>query len=81
VRPVVLACHLIALALIASGLAVSYRNWRITGPPWGHHHHLIEHGEGRTRFLGIVGMGFSAMFFLIVALEALSLAMVSTCSY
>ncbi len=81
VMPLVLACHLAALVLIASGTLVAYRNWRVTGPPEGHSHHLIEHGEGRTRYLGIVGMGFGAMFFLITALETISLALVPLCSF
>lgn len=81
VWPVVLVCHLIALAVIASGAAASYRSWRVTGPPQGHSHHLIEKGEGRDRYLGIVGMGFSAMFFLITAIETLSLAVVPLCTF
>ncbi len=79
--PVVLAFHLIAFAAVASGIAVSYRNWRVTGPPHGHHHHLIERGEGRTRYIGIVGMGFGVMFLLIVAVEAISMGLVPLCSY
>lgn len=79
--PLVLACHLAALALIASGTIAAYVCWRRTGPPQGHHHHLIEKGEGRTRYLGIVGMGFGAMFFLITALELLSHLMVPICTY
>lgn len=81
VWPLMLACHLIALVLIASGTMVAFRNWRVTGPPHGHHHHLIERGEGRNRYLGIVGMGFGAMFFLMTVAETLSLAFVPLCSY
>jgi hypothetical protein len=80
VKTIVLLCHLAALLLIASGTGVSYLMWRVTGPPEGHQHHLIERGEGRTRYLGIVGMGFGAMFFLIALAETLSLAFVSLCS-
>ena len=76
-----LLCHVVALVLIASGGLVSYRNWRVTGPPRGHSHHLIERGEGRTRFFGIVGMGFSAMFLLTVAAETLALAWLPLCGY
>ena len=81
VWPLVLACHLIALVLIASGILTSYRNWRLTGPPEGHSHHLIERGEGRTRYFGIIGMGFGVMFFLITVVETLSLAFVPLCAY
>ena len=79
--PIALGCHLVALLLIASGFWVSLRMWQVTGPPEGHAHHLIERGEGRTRYFGIVGMGFSTMFFLITAVETLSLALVPLCSY
>lgn len=81
VWPLVLACHLLSLALIASGFFVSLRNWRLTGPPEGHAHHLIERGEGRTRYFAIIGMGFAAMFFLIAAAETIALALVPLCSY
>jgi hypothetical protein len=79
--PLILAFHLLSLVLIASGIAVAYRNWRITGPPQGHYHHLIEKGEGRTRYLGIIGMGFGAMFFLILAGMTIGTGMVPTCLY
>lgn len=79
--PLVLACHLLALVLIASGFLVSLRNWRVTGPPEGHAHHLMERGEGRTRYFGIVGMGFAVMFFMIAAGEAIAMALVPLCSY
>jgi hypothetical protein len=79
--PLVLACHVVALLLIASGFLVSLRNWRVTGPPEGHHHHLMERGEGRTRYFGIVGMGFSTMLFIITAAETIALALVPLCSY
>lgn len=76
-----LACHLLALVLLASSFAVSLRNWRVTGPPKGHQHHLIERGEGRTRYFGIIGMGFATIFFLITAVETISLGLVPLCAY
>ncbi len=81
VWPLVLACHLLALLLIASGFLVSLRNWRVTGPPEGHAHHLMERGEGRTRYFGIIGMGFATMFFMITAAETIAMALVPLCSY
>ena len=81
VWPLVLAFHLLTLVLIASGFLVSLRNWRVTGPPEGHVHHLIERGEGRTRYFGIIGMGFSTMFFMITAAETVAMALVPLCSY
>jgi hypothetical protein len=81
VWPVVLALHLTALLVIAGGTIAAYRCWRVTEPPPAHHHHLIERGEGRTRYLGIVGMGFGVMFFLITAAEILAHLMVPICTY
>ena len=63
------------------GIWVAFRNWRLTAPPTGHHHTLIERGEGRVHYLAIVGMGFGLMFFLITAVETLSFALVPLCSY
>lgn len=77
---VALICHLIALAVIVSGLAAAYRCWRATSPH-GHTHEMIESGRGRDRYLGMVGLGFDAMFLLITLAEALSLAMVPLCTF
>src|SRR5689334_22003498 len=63
VWPFLLATDLVALVLIASGALVALRNWRVTGPPESHHHHLMEKGEGRTRYLSICAMGFAFFFF------------------
>lgn len=73
--------HLVALVLIASGILVSYYCWRRTGPRGGHAHDLLEHGEGRTRYLALVGLGFGAMFFVITATEAVSHALIALCTY
>lgn len=81
VWPLVLAFHLLALVLIASGFLMAYQNWRVTGPPEGHAHHLLEVGEGRTRFLGIVGMAFSVLFFFIAATETVAMALVPLCAF
>lgn len=81
VWPLVLACHLFALVLIAGGWLVAYRNWRVTGPPESHHHHLLERGEDRTRYFGIVGMGFATMFFMIVAGQTIAMGLIPPCLY
>jgi len=77
----VLLIHLAALAgIVAAGLAC-YRMWCVTGPKRGHMHHLMERGEGRDRFLAIVGMGFAAIFFLITAGETIAMGVVRLCAY
>ena len=64
VWPLMLACYLITLAVCASSGWVSYRNWKITGSEMeGHAHHLMEKGEGRTRYLSLIGVAFSMIFF------------------
>jgi Na+-driven multidrug efflux pump len=79
--PLILALYLITLMLCASAFFVSLRNWRITGSETdGHHQHLIERGEGRTRYLGIIGMSFSVLFFVITAVGAIILAIVPLCT-
>jgi hypothetical protein len=40
----------------------------------------MEVGEGRTRFIGLVGMAFSMMFFVITATETIAMAWVPLCT-
>lgn len=80
--PVILVCYLLALAICAAAGVVSFRNWRITGREVeGHIHHLIEKGEGRTRYLSIIGMAYSILFFAAVLFGAIVLAIVPLCAY
>jgi hypothetical protein len=60
-----LAFYVLTLAVCASGFVVAYRSWGATAQELeGHGHHLIEAGEGRTRYLSMIGMGFSLLFFV-----------------
>lgn len=77
----VLLIHLTAIVLSISAALLSYRMWRLTGPNRGHAHLLLEKGEGRNRFLGIIGMAFGVMFFVISAVETLSMGVVRLCVY
>ncbi|HWG76584.1 MAG TPA: hypothetical protein VN660_07295 [Steroidobacteraceae bacterium] len=77
----VLAIHLAGIVLSISASLLSYRMWRLTGPEEGHAHQLMEKGEGRTRFLGIIGMAFGAMFFLICSTETIAMGLVRLCVY
>jgi hypothetical protein len=44
---------------------VALRGWRATAQESpGPAHHLMEAGEGRTRYLSMIGMGFSLLFFV-----------------
>jgi hypothetical protein len=80
VWPFVLAANLVALLVIVSGGLVGLRNWRITGPPEGHHHHLMEKGEGRGRYLSICGMGFASLFFTVTVTMTVALLFFPLCS-
>jgi hypothetical protein len=78
--PLILGFDLISLAVIASGFWISYRVWVRSGKESsGDHHHLIEVGEGRTRFLGIVGMAFSVTFLFITITDTIGLGIVPIC--
>ncbi len=80
--PLIVACYLIALAICAAAGVVSFRNWRITGEEvHGDIHHLIERGEGRSRYLSLIGMGFSILFFSAVLFGAIVLAIIPLCAY
>jgi hypothetical protein len=78
-----LGVDLVALLLIASAGFVAFRNWQAVREETGGREvgHLMEVGEGRTRFLSIVGFFFSAVFFFVTATQTISLAMVPLCTY
>jgi len=77
---VVLAVNFVTLLLIASGGLVALRDWRVTGPPHGHHHHLMEKGEGRTHYISICGMGFALFFFAVTVTMTVGLFFFPLCS-
>ena len=61
--PLILACYVVALVACGSAGWVSWQSWRLSGTEVaGHAHHLLEKGEGRTRFLAAIGMAFSLLF-------------------
>jgi hypothetical protein len=80
--PLILGCYVVTLILCVSGFVVAFRSWWISGSESeGHGHHLIEVGEGRTRYLAIIGMAFSILFFLVTLAGALILAIVPLCEH
>ncbi|HEU5018659.1 MAG TPA: hypothetical protein VFT69_11890 [Pseudolabrys sp.] len=82
VWPVILACYLVALVVCAAAGVVSYRNWRITGSESeGHLHHLMEVGEGRTRYLSLIGMAYSVLFFATTMYGIFILAIMPLCAF
>jgi len=68
----------IAIAIVA-GL-ISWRSWRRTNEERpGSFHHLLELGEGRTRFMAMVGMLTSALFLIALAFGVSVLLLVPPC--
>jgi hypothetical protein len=79
--PLMLASYCVALVVCAAGFVVSLRSWLAVGSESeGHWHHLMEAGEGRTRFLGIIGMAFSLLFFFAVVFGVIVLAFEPLCA-
>jgi len=70
------ACLLVALASLWLGL-VLLRRTRNEEP--GGKHELLERGQGRTRFLAIWGIGFAAVFSLLIAVNILLLLGLPVC--
>jgi hypothetical protein len=78
--PLMLACYIATLAICAIAAWLSYRNWEITGRETeGHIHHLMERGEGRTRYLALIGMSFSVIFFAVTFLGVIIFAIEPLC--
>jgi len=71
----------IAMALALIGTYVSYRSWRTTREERdGSHHHLIEVGEGRTRFFAFAGLFSSLVFALVIFCDTFGVLMVPACA-
>lgn len=63
--------------------AISYRHWRATrgevaGAP-AHHHHLLDVGEGRTRFLALCGLLAALTFLAATLFGTVGLVVVPPC--
>ena len=49
-------CNLLALLICVSAAVIAFRNFGATGRERDDHvHHLMEKGEGRTRYLSVIG--------------------------
>jgi hypothetical protein len=69
-----------ALAICIAAGVLGWRNWRRTrDEKQGNLHHLFESGDGRTRFLALVGMMTSALFLVATAFAALNLTVTPQC--
>jgi small-conductance mechanosensitive channel len=76
-----IAINLIALAIVALGIFMSWRIWRRTDEEGeGGHSHLINAGEGRTRFLAVWGIWSGVWFFIMTGFNTVALFGVPTCA-
>jgi hypothetical protein len=78
---VALAVELVAVMVcVVAGLA-AWRNWRRTRTEkGGSGHHLLEAGDGRSRFMAMVGMICSGLFLLATVVSIAFLYVVSPCN-
>lgn len=77
---VALAVEAVALALCLLAGWAAWRNWRRSRAERpGSGHHLVESGDGRTRFIAMVGMMTSGLFAVATAFAALNLVAVPPC--
>jgi hypothetical protein len=78
---VMLSIDVLALAVCSFGFLMAWRSWQKTGTERpGSAHHLLESGDGRSRFMAMVGMMTSALFFAATAFATLNLAVVPPCN-
>ncbi|MFC5499709.1 hypothetical protein ACFPOE_19355 [Caenimonas terrae] len=78
--PLAAGAEVAALVLAAVGGWLAWRNWqRTSGERPGPVHHLIESGDGRTRFLALSGMMTSGLFLLAVLFDAVALSAAPVC--
>jgi hypothetical protein len=69
-----------AFCLRRRGL-ISWRNWQRAGAEKaGSAHHLLEGGDGRTRFMSMVGMISSGLFLLAVIFALTAFYLVAGCN-
>ena len=80
VWPLMLAFYLVSILLCVGGFLVSYRNWRLSGQDWlPDGDDVVPVEEGRTRYLSVIGMAFSILFFSVTVLGAAAFAIVPLC--
>jgi hypothetical protein len=75
-----LAMNIAAIALCLIAGFVAWLGWRRTRAERpGDAHHLLESGDGRTRFLAMAGLINSVLFGVAVIFESINLFMDPTC--
>jgi len=78
--PVLLAISAGAFIIAVSGGGVAWNSWRQTRSERpGSAHHLMETGDGRTRFMAMCGLLTSTVFVIALAFGAVALSVVPLC--
>jgi hypothetical protein len=73
---------LAAILLAAICTLVGYRSWRASRDEQeGDHHALLEHGEGRTRFMAMCALVTSAGFLVVLVFTSIVLVFVQPCGF
>jgi hypothetical protein len=79
-RPVLFAISVAAIVLAIIGGLVALRSWRKTfDERTDSAHHLLDRGEGRTRFMAMAGMLTSALFLIALVFGTAALYLVPLC--
>jgi hypothetical protein len=80
VWPAVLALNLIAMVVAVVATFTAYRTWRLTREEHpGDAQHALDVGEGRTRFMGLVGIMTSGGFVAAIVFDTIVLLIVPQC--
>lgn len=75
-----LIATLVALAVSVVAGVLGYRGWRRTqAEAGGGYRHLIEVGEGRTRFLASWGLWIGALFSVALLFDVVGILLVTSC--
>lgn len=78
--PVLLAISVAGIAMAIAGGVVSWRSWRRTyDESPGSVHHLVDRGEGRTRFMAMCGILTSALFLVALVFGTIAFYLVPLC--
>jgi hypothetical protein len=77
----IIAASVAAFIISAAACFVSYRTYeRVRNESHGDHQHLMDVGSGRTRFLALWGMVFSAAFAVGIAMNAVAYFVLPRCA-
>jgi hypothetical protein len=78
--PLVLLVSIVALAVATAAGLIALRSWRSTrAEQHAGEEHLLETGEGRSRFMALGGMLLSGLFLFDIVMNGLPFLMLGPC--